>query len=301
MEVLTQEQLAHYEKVEPPMLEKSNFAYSFNLLPKEERNAINTLYAFCSYIDDIVDSTPNINKKTILKKLDRLSWWENEIENIYENKIKSPLMLPFISLINRFEIPKQYFLILLDGVRRDLIQYRYNNFEELKEYCYSVASIVGLISIEIFGYKYEETKSYAVNLGYALQLTNITRDIKFDKNRGYIYLPLDEIERFNYSENEIINEVYNDNFVELMNFQANRAREYYHKARMNLKPDEKTTIVAAEIMDSIYYRLLEKIELHNFNVFRAKKIRVSNSHKLIITLKQWLSVNMFIRRIKNNK
>lgn len=301
MEALTQEDMALYEKVEPPHQERSNFLYSFSLLPKEERNAINSVYAFCSYIDDIVDSSPNINKKAILKKLDRLSWWENEIENIYNGKVRSNVMNPMYGLINRFEIPKQYFLTLIDGVRRDLIQFRYNNFDELKDYCYSVASVVGLISIEIFGHKYEETKNYAINLGYALQLTNIIRDVKFDKDRGYIYLPLDEIEKFNYSEKDVINEVYNENFVDLMNFQANRAREYYHRARMYLKPDEKNTIVAAEIMDSIYFRLLEKIELNEFNIYQPRKIRVSTAHKLIMTLKHWLSVNMFIRRIKNNK
>ncbi|MDX9790193.1 MAG: squalene/phytoene synthase family protein [Candidatus Kapaibacterium sp.] len=300
MDVLTQEQLAIYEKVEPPVVEKSSFLYSFTLLPKEERVAINSVYAFCSYIDDIVDSSPNLNKKSILKKLDRLSWWENEIENIYAERLKSPVMLPLVAVINRFELPKQFFLTLIDGVRRDLIQYRYSNFEELKEYCYSVASVVGLISIEIFGHKYEETKNYAINLGYALQLTNIIRDIKFDKDRGYIYLPLDELERFNYSEKELIEEVYNENFVNLMSFQADRAREYYHKARMNLKPDERTTIVAAEIMDSIYFRLLEKIELQDFNVYQPRKIRVSTAHKFLMTLKHWLSVNMFIRRIKKH-
>lgn len=300
MDSLTQEQLANYEKVEPPHVEKSNFLYSFSLLPREERMAINSVYAFCSYLDDIVDSTPNINKKSIIKKLDRLSWWENEIENIYNGTVKSSVMLPFVGLINRFEIPKQYFLTLIDGVRRDLTQFRYATFDELKDYCYSVASVVGLISIEIFGYKYEETKTYAINLGYALQLTNIIRDVKFDKDRGYIYLPLNELEKFNYSESDIMNEVYNENFVNLMNYQADRAREYYHKARMNLKPDEKNTIIAAEIMDSIYFRLLEKIELQEFNVYNPKKIRVSTVHKLMMTFKHWLSVNMFIRRIKKH-
>lgn len=300
MDALTQEQMAIYEKVDPPHVEKSNFLYSFSLLPREERMAINSVYAFCSYLDDIVDSTPNINSKSIIKKLDRLAWWENEIENIYNGKVKSPLMMPFVVLVNRFEIPKQYFFTLIDGVRRDLTQYRYESFDELKDYCYSVASVVGLTSIEIFGYKYEETKNYAINLGYALQLTNIIRDVKFDKDRGYIYLPLDELEKFNYTENDLINEVYNDNFVNLMNFQANRAREYYHRARMNLKPDEKSTIITAEIMDSVYFRLLEKIELQEFNVFNPKKIRVSTAHKLIMTLRHWLSLNMFIRRIKKH-
>lgn len=297
MDVITQEDLATYENVLPPKYEKSNFHYSFSLLPKDERDAINSVYAFCSYIDDIVDSSSNHNSVIVEYKLIRLAWWEKEIEKIYSAEIVSPLLAPFAAMIARFDLPKQYFLTLIDGCRTDLIRSRYNTFEELKSYCYGVASIVGLISIEIFGYKYEETKNYAVNLGYALQLTNIMRDVKVDKDRGYIYLPREDMERFGYSEEDLINEVYNDNFVELMRFQAQRVREYYHRARQALHPEEKATIVAAEIMDSIYYRLLEKIELNDFNVFK-KKIRVSTSHKLLITLKHWLSIRMFISRIK---
>lgn len=297
MEIITQEQLAHHEKVEPPKCEKSNFLYSFSFLPKDERSAITSVYAFCSYIDYIVDSSPNINQKEIQRKLERLAWWENEIEKIYSGSYNSPLLSPFIAMVERFAIPKQYFLTLIDGCRRDLVQTRYETFDDLKSYCYSVASIVGLISIEIFGYKYEDTKNYAINLGYALQLTNIMRDVKFDKDRGYIYLPKEDLERFNYSEEELINNVYNDNFVELMQFQAKRAREYYHKARQLLRPDERATIVAAEIMDAIYYRLLEKMELNEFNIF-GSKIRVSNVHKILTTLKHWLSINMFVKRLK---
>lgn len=295
MEAIDQIQLANYEKVTPPKLERSNFLYSFKLLPKEERNAITSVYAFCSYIDDIVDGSPNINKKSVMRKLDRLSWWENEIERLYESRNLSPIMLPFQAAIHRFDIPKQYFLTLIDGVRTDLTRNRYRTFDELKNYCYSVAGIVGLISIEIFGHRYEETKNYAVNLGYALQLTNILRDVKHDKDRGYIYLPLDDLERFGISEQDILDEKYNDNFIEMMRFQSGRAREFYHKARTYLRPDEKPTIIAAEIMDSIYYRLLEKIELSEFNVFKHR-IRVSPVHKLMITLKHWLSVKMFITR-----
>lgn len=298
-EHLTEFQLANYEQVEPPQLEKSNFYYSFSFLPKEERNAISSVYAFCSYIDDIVDGTPNTNPKLITRKMKRLDWWDREIDKIYADDLKSPILKPFSGLVNRFSIPKQYFHTLIDGVRRDLTQYRYETFDDLKEYCYSVASIVGLISIEIFGYKYEETKNYAVNLGYALQLTNIMRDIKIDKDRGYIYLPLEELDKFNYSEKDIINEVYNDNFVDLMRSQSSRVRDYYHKARRNLRPDERSTILAAEIMDAIYYRLLEKIELNEFNIFE-KKIKVSAIHKILLTFKHWLSIKMFVNRIKKH-
>lgn len=298
-DIITQNTLADYENVDGHNYERSNFYYSFSLLPKEERQAMNSVYAFCSYIDDIVDGSPNTNKELIMKKLDRLNWWEDEIENLYAGNSSKKIIAPFVKVINRFNIPKQYFLTLIDGVRRDLKQTRYETFEELKDYCYSVASVVGLISIEIFGYKYEETKSYAINLGYALQLTNIIRDIKVDKNRGYIYLPQEDLNRFNYSERDIFNESYNENFVEMMRFQSKRIREYYHKARHQLRPDERPTILSAEIMDAIYYRLLEKIELNEFNVYK-KKIKVSNFHKILTMMKHWLSINMFIRRIKKH-
>jgi 15-cis-phytoene synthase len=298
MDYITQEELANYENVAPPETEQSNFLFSFTLLPKDERNAMNSIYAFCSYIDDIVDSSPTNDDRISAIKIKRLLWWENVIEGIYNDKIKSALLMPLIAVIKRFTIPKQYFLTLIDGCRRDLFKKRYETFEELKEYCYGVASTVGLISIEIFGHKYEETKNYAINLGYALQLTNILRDIKNDKDRGYIYLPLEDLKRFGYSEKELFNEVYDDRFIELMEFQVKRARDYFHKARSYLRPDERITIFAAEIMDAIYFRLLEKIELNNYNVF-GKKIRVSALHKSLITLKHWLSIRMFISRLKN--
>lgn len=297
MEIITQIELASHEQAEPPKIEKSNFSYSFSFLPREERKAINSIYAFCSYIDDIVDSSPSDSNNAIRKKMERLAWWDEEIDRIYEGNYTSPFIIPFAAAINRFSIPKQYFQTLIDGVRRDLTQNRYETFEELKEYCYSVAGIVGLISIEIFGYKYEETKHYAMNLGYALQLTNILRDIKFDKDRGYIYLPAEDLRQFGYSENDLINEVYDNRFVELMRYETSRAREYYHKARTYLRPDERSTIVTAEIMDAIYYRLLEKIELNEYNIF-SRKIVVSPVHKFMIALKHWLSIRMFINRIK---
>lgn len=300
MEVITQNDLAIHENVQAPLAQKSNFAYSFSLLPKEERSAISSIYAFCSYIDDIVDGSPNINSKSIVKKLDRLAWWEQEIEKVYKGNNDSYYLRQFNRLIRRFDIPKQYFLTLIDGVRRDLIKYRYNTFDELKDYCYSVASVVGLISIEIFGYKYEETKNYAVNLGYALQLTNILRDIAVDSERGYIYLPKEDMIKFDYSEEELLKGIYNDNFVELMRFETGRAREYFHKARTFLRPDEKPTIIPAEIMDAIYYRLLEKIELKKYNVFE-QKIRVSTSHKIMLTAKHWISMKMFIQRFLKDK
>ncbi len=299
MEIVTQFDLAYHENVAPPIVEKSNFLYAFSFLPKEERVAMHSIYAFCSYIDSIVDDSPNTDPKVVEKKLKRLAWWQNELDKVYSGNYAGLYIKPFEYVVKRFAIPKQYFMTLIDGCRTDLVRNTYNTFEDLKEYCYGVASIVGLISIEIFGYKYEETKNYAINLGYALQLTNIMRDIKVDKDRGYFYIPQEDLDAFSYSRDDIINEVYNENFVELMRYQAKRARKYYHNARTMLRPDEKPTIVAAEIMDAIYYRLLEKIELNDFNIYK-QKIRVSNAHKIMTALKHWLSVGIFISRIKKH-
>lgn len=300
MDFLTKYDLAAFEGCEAPEDEVSNFALSFKLLKTEERNAIQTVYAFCSYIDDIVDEPNNTDEYKKIK-LGRLEFWKNTIEKIYNgNSLRSGHLAPIYRLTERYNIPRQYFNTIIDGCRRDLIQNRYETFEELKEYCYGVAGVVGLMSIEIFGYKYEETKTYAVNLGYALQLTNIIRDVKFDMQRNYIYLPQEDLRRFNYSEADLAANKYNDNFIELMRFQAARAREYYHKARTSLRPDERSTVFSAEIMDAIYYRLLEKIELNEFRIF-DKKIRVSTPHKLYLTFKHWISAHLLVERLKQGK
>lgn len=285
-----------------PRQNTTNFFYSFSLLPKEEREAIHTVYAFCRYTDDIVDmDTPPSASGAALsdyastqRKRERLERWRREVERCYNDTSTHPIMKPLSSVVHRFSIPQQYLQILIDGCERDLVQSRYQTFEDLKEYCYSVASIVGLISIEIFGYKHDETKEYAVNLGYALQLTNILRDINADKEKGRIYLPQEDLARFHYSEEELLRNVYNENFVELMRFQARRAREYYHKARAALRPDESITMFAAQIMDAIYYRLLEKIEIADYNVFQGK-ISVSTSHKILIALRLWMKSHLLMK------
>src|SRR5436190_2828618 len=159
---------------------KSNFFYSLSLLPRDERIAMQSVYEFCRFTDDLVDEDipldiPGIDFKreaAVEKKRVRLNWWRAEVEKCYAGNSKHPILFSLHKVISRFKIPKQYFLTLIDGVEMDLVKNRYENFEELKEYCYAVASIVGLITIEIFGYKFERTKEYAVDLGIALQLTN---------------------------------------------------------------------------------------------------------------------------------
>ncbi len=280
--------------------QKTNFYYSFSLLPRDEREAMHSVYAFCRYADDIIDeedaAEPAEPTLRTLRKRERLNRLRVEVERCYRGESRHPILMPLATVVRRFQIPKQYFLTLLDGMEMDLVKNRYNTFEELREYCYCVASVVGLICIEIFGYQYEETKEYAVNLGIALQLTNILRDIKADAARGRIYLPLEDLRAFGYTEEDLMANRYNLPFIELMRFETRRAREFYGKARAALRPDERKTMFAAEIMDAIYYRILEKIELNEFNVFAKKKISVRTPHKLWIAFKLWLVTRVLTNR-----
>lgn len=288
--------MAEFEKEKVLEEKRSNFVYSFYVLPRDERNAILSVYSFASYIDDIVDA-PSDGDSTE-RRLERLYWWENTINRIYSGELDAGKLAPLAKVCSIFKIPKQYFITLIEGCKRDLVQTRYETFDDLKTYCYGVAGIVGLICIEIFGYKYEETKNYAVNLGYALQLTNIIRDVSVDLQRNYIYLPQEDLRRFDVTEEDLRSANYNDNFIDLMRFQTARARDYYHRARTLLHPDERVTVYPAEIMDAIYYRLLEKIELKEFRIFN-KKIRVSTPHKLYMAAKYYLQSYLFVKRIKN--
>lgn len=278
---------------------KTNFYYSFSLLPKDEREAMHSVYAFCRYADDIVDEEEEqslAEAERIARKRERLNRLRREVEACYAGTSRHPILLPLSTVVKRFRIPKQYFLTLIDGMETDLVKDRYETFDELRDYCYSVASVVGLICIEIFGYRYEETKEYAVDLGIALQLTNILRDIKSDAERGRIYLPKEDLRTFGYSEADLLAGRYSLPFIELMRFETRRARDYYGRARAALRPDERRTMFAAEIMDAIYYRLLEKIELNEFNVFGDRKIRVRTSHKLWIAMKLWLVTRALTNR-----
>lgn len=269
--------------------ERTNFYYSFSLLPRARREAMHSVYAFCRYTDDIVDDgDASVETSVIMRKRERLAWWREEVEKCYRGASNHPILSPLSKVVSRFGIGKEHLLALIAGVEMDLMKQRYETFEELYEYCYSVASVVGLMSIEVFGYKYEATRDYAVNLGIALQLTNIIRDVKTDKDSGRIYLPKEDLRRFGVSEEDIFEERITPEFVRLMQFEADRAREYFHKARTLLARDERITMFAAEIMDRVYFRLLRKIELAGFNMFR-KRITVSTPHKILIAMRFWMS------------
>jgi len=266
---------------------KSSFYYAFNLLPEPKRDAMNTVYAFCRETDDIVDE--GLDDENI--KYQKLVKWRLELEKAFKNNSSNYLLNKLAKIVMQFNIPIDYLFELIKGMEMDLQNKRYHNFDELKLYCYRVASTVGLMCIEIFGYKNPSAKLFAENLGIALQLTNIIRDVSKDVKKGRIYLPQDELKIYNYSEQDLFNKKYNLNFISLMEFQANRAKEYFQKATESLDQNDKPSMFAARAMQHIYYRLLEKIIKEKYDVYN-KNIKVSTFEKVGISLGVWLKYNL---------
>jgi phytoene synthase len=260
---------------------RSNFYYSFLFLSKGKREAMYAVYAFCRSVDDVADGSAPLDEKQAL-----LDEWRRELDRCYEGKPGHPITVKLAQTLQNFPIPKEYFEELIAGVEMDLIHSRYPTFHELYEYCYRVAGVVGLMCIEIFGYRNPKAKDYAVNLGVALQLTNIMRDLKVDAERGRIYLPQDELARFSYGEDELLQGVYTPAFLELMRYVGSRARHYFHNARQLLAEEDRRSLFAAEIMGAIYYRLLESIEASRYRVF-DRTITLPTSRKLWIALSIW--------------
>ncbi len=261
---------------------KSSFYYAFNLLPTEKRDAMNTVYAFCRQTDDIVD----LGTETEDLKYEKLRKWRIELEKSLDGYSDYQILNKLASTIQKFNIPLEPFFELLVGMEMDLQKNRYLTFEDLQLYCYRVASTVGLMCIEIFGYKHASTRDFAVNLGIALQLTNILRDIKKDASKGRIYLPQEDLKKFGYDENDLLNNTYNDNFQKMMKFQVQRAKEYFDKATESLNLEDKKAMFAARAMQHIYYRTLNKIVAADYDVYH-NKIKISTFKKVGISLGVW--------------
>ncbi len=266
---------------------KSSFYYAFNLLPEDKREAMNNIYAFCRKTDDIVDE----GNEPEPVKYENLRKWRNEFEKALENRSDYPLVNTLITTIRKFKIPIDPFFDLIKGMEIDLQQQRFESFSDLMDYCYKVASTIGLMSIEVFGYKHESTKQFAIKLGYALQLTNILRDVKKDAERGRIYLPKEDLERFNYSEEELLRNEYNENFVNLMKFETERAKEFFREATCSLDYEDKPAMFAARAMQHIYFRLLKRIEENHFDVY-SKEIKVPKIEKVGIALGVWAKYSL---------
>jgi phytoene synthase len=247
-------------------------------LPRPKRDAIETIYAFCRFTDDIVDEAGNEKEKHAL-----LLQWTEELKRSLYGVSRYSLLNRLAAIIHRFHIPIEHFYDLIKGMEMDLRNTRYGTFAELEQYCYRAASTVGLICAEVFGYTNEKTKQYAINLGIALQLTNILRDIKADAKNGRIYLPLEDLRNFNYTEEELLNLTYNSRFVELMKFECKRAHEYFRRAKACLAEEDKPLFTAARTMGNIYYLLLLRIERAHYDVF-AKRIRLSSPLKILVAM-----------------
>ncbi|MGH7963114.1 MAG: presqualene diphosphate synthase HpnD, partial [Candidatus Binatia bacterium] len=268
----------------------SNFYHAFHLLPLEQQNGLCALYAFCRFLDDITDQPgassqrQNGNRTEYLATL--LDTWREELRHCYTGTPRHPIAQALADTVRRFSIRQEHLAGIIDGVEMDLSRTRYQTFTELYDYCYHVASLVGLVCIEIFGYRNAGARDYAVNLGVALQLTNILRDVGEDAQRGRIYLPSEDLARFGYSEQGLSAGVYNDAFVQLMTFEGKRASEYYRRAVAYLAPEDRRTLAAAEAMRLIYQRLFDKLVACHFNVL-GTRVTLPTSYKIGLALAAW--------------
>jgi 15-cis-phytoene synthase len=251
---------------------KSNLALAFVSLGRERREDITTFYAFCRVIDDIADST----ELTVQEKARDLTAWRRWLRE--SGPGESVIARPVRALIAKYSLRPAMLEEIIDGVEMDLHKVRYDTFEDLRLYCYRVASAVGLVSIEIFGYRNPASREYAIQLGLALQMTNIIRDVGKDLRNGRIYLPQEDMARFDYTEDDLRRQKYNDSFVRLMEFEAARAQGFFAAASSFLPREDRRSMVAAEIMGSVYRGLLKRMKTDRFRVFE-KEYRLTGIEK----------------------
>ena len=251
------------------MARKTSFYYSFLVLPGDQRQAIESVWDFCRAVDDAVDEPEEVAREIGVVAVGRAAvpFWRAELGRCYDGG--TPLtpqgqhLQPFV---RRLDLPRQAFEDVIDGVAMDLDTYRYQTFGDLFEYCRRVASAVGMICIKIFGCRNEGAREYALNLGVALQLTNILRDIPDDLARGRIYLPLED---------------------RLLAFECARARDFYQRASDARPKEDRRRLVAAEIMRAVYFATLRRIERHGYDVFHGR-VRLSRARQAIVALRQWI-------------
>ncbi|MBD3411120.1 MAG: presqualene diphosphate synthase HpnD [Ignavibacteriales bacterium] len=265
----------------------SSFLFAFTLLPQRKREAMNVIYAFCRLTDDIVDDPEASDDK----KRERLETWKDEVERAFDGPPPTDFLKELRSVVLRFKIPRDPFFELIRGMEMDLNRRRYNNFDDLCLYCYRAASTVGLMSAPVFGYRRDTTLHFAIDLGIALQLTNILRDVKQDAENGRIYLPLDEMKAHDYSEEDLFAFTYNDNFRALMKFEVERAKRYYNAADDALHPDDVKSMYPARAMRDIYRDLLGQIEAADYNVF-SDRFRVPGGRKLSIAFRYFMNATI---------
>jgi 15-cis-phytoene synthase len=239
----------------------SSFYYSFLFLPPAPRSAITALYAFCREVDDIVDETsdPDVART-------KLAWWRQEVGNIFAGAAQHPVARALQSVVAAYALREAQFQTIIDGMAMDLDQTRYLDFAALEQYCHRVAGVVGLMSVEIFGYTNPGARAYGRDLGIAFQLTNIVRDVGEDARRGRIYLPQEDLARFGVAPSTLIGGQTSDAFRALMAFEVGRAREWYARAFAQLDPRDRSAQRAGLMMAAIYQALLDEIARDGYQV-----------------------------------
>ncbi len=256
---------------------RSNLALTFLCLPRHKRADMDVFYTFCRVVDDIADSDtlpPD-------EKLSLLSAWRDSIRAVVDASAPANGLAARVqALISKYKLAPGHFQEIIAGVEMDVSTRQYTTFEQLRTYCYRVASVVGLVSIEIFGYQHESAKGYAVDLGLALQMTNIIRDVAVDlDNGGRVYLPLEDLERFGYLPADLRARTYDKRFRALMSFEAQRAQAYYDAAARQLAPVDRRSMVAAETMRAIYWKLLRNMRRDRFQLFE-RRYRLNKAQKV---------------------
>lgn len=249
----------------------------------EKRRAITALYAFCREVDDVVDECHDPALAAV-----KLAWWRQEIATAFQGHPTHPVSQALMPAIQQYGLAEELFQEIIDGMAMDLEQNRYVDFKDLHLYCYRVASVVGVLSAEIFGYEDRRTLKYANDLGLAFQLTNIIRDVGEDARRNRIYLPQDEMTKFGVSPQDIIQGRSTENFKQLMQFQADRARGYYVQAMSELASQDRKSQRAGLVMAAIYSTLLQEIERDGFQVLN-RRISLTPLRKLWIAWKTWVT------------
>jgi len=263
----------------------SNLALAFVLLTPEKRAAMSALYAYCRQVDDIADE----DSVSVSGRAMELSRWREETQRACRgDEVSLPVLRELQPYIEKHRLPFQLFDELLIGVEMDLVTTRHADPASLETYCYHVASVVGLLSIEIFGYRDPVCRDYADALGKALQLTNILRDVGNDAQRGRIYLPLSDLEAHGVTEAEILQGQGSERFQALARTIAGRARGFYAKARATLPAQDRDSMMTAELMGAVYWRLLVELEKNQFPVLSPRPWRLSRARKLGIILRTWL-------------
>ena len=260
----------------------SSFTVSFIFLPKTQREAMTALYAFCREVDDVVDECTDYNVAQT-----KLNWWKSEVTNLYANTPQHPVTKALQPFISQFNLAQEHFLEIIDGMEMDLKFNRYEDFKQLQLYCYRVASVVGLLSASIFGFKNRKTLKYAHDLGMAFQLTNIIRDVGEDARRGRIYLPLDELKKAKVTEDDILQSRETPQVKELMEYQIERAETYYDKALRELPTEDAKQQRTGLMMAAIYRTLLREIKTGSAEKVLTSKTSLPPFRKILLAVQTY--------------